>query len=97
MISGSEGTDELFQLKVNLETGEAHEDTLPQDGVFHFDDEEQNNNMTDGEREALLSQYNMDRQAGTWPSQLKQVPIKCGVLCVHAGVFIIMCHLPFAV
>ena len=73
MITGSEGTDELFQLQVCLATGEAHADTLPQDGSFHFDDESlEENRMTDAERMALLTQYNMenmDRQ--TMPSQLE--------------------------
>ena len=71
MITGSEGTDQLFQLKVNLATGEAHADTLPQDGVFHFDDEMPENLMTDDERTALLTQYNMDRT--TMPSKLEWV------------------------
>ena len=71
MITGSEGTDQLFQLKVNLATGEAHADTLPQDGVFHFDDEMTENRMTDEERTALLTQYNMDRT--TMPSKLEWV------------------------
>ena len=70
MITGSEGTDQLFQLKVNLKTGEAHADTLPQDGLFHFDDEDSaESRMTDEERNALLTQFNMDRS--TMPAQME--------------------------
>ena len=62
MISGSEGTDELFQLRVNLETGEAHADTFPQDGLSHFDDQSmEENRMTDEERMDLLKQFDLDR------------------------------------
>ena len=63
MISGSEGTDQLFQLRVNLATGEAKANTLPQDGVFHFDDQVfPANGMADEERTALLTQFNMERK-----------------------------------
>ena len=72
MIHGSEGTDELFQLRVCLKTGKAHADTLPQDGEFHFDDDKDEalqDRTTPMERLALLAQYNMDRQ--NLPSQLE--------------------------
>ena len=72
MITGSEGTDQLFQLKVDLSTGEAHQDTLPQDGIFHFNDEDAaENRMSLEERSSLLTQFNMDRS--TMPSHLEWV------------------------
>ena len=68
MIHGSEGTKELFQLKVTLSTGEAVADTLPQDGLEHWqDDEEKDIPLEDRisplERLVLLSQYEMNRQS----------------------------------
>ena len=71
MIHGSEGTDELFQMRVCLKTGEAHADTLPQDGEFHFDDGSHmpEDRMAPLERMALLAQYKMNRQS--LPSQME--------------------------
>ena len=68
MIHGSEGTEELFQLKVTLSTGKAVADTLPQDGLEHWqDDEEKDIPLEDRisplERLVLLSQYEKNRQS----------------------------------
>ena len=60
MISGSEGTDQLFQLRVNLTNGNTYADTWPQDGILHLDDESlEEDIMTDEEREGLLTKFNI--------------------------------------
>ena len=59
MISGSEGTDQLFQLRVNLTNGNTQADTWPQDGILHLDESLEDDIMTDEEREGLLTKFNI--------------------------------------
>ena len=62
---------ELYQMKVDLSTGEGTKDTLPQDGRFHLNDEEEAANRMDPlERMMWLSRYNNDRQS-TMPKVFK--------------------------
>ena len=63
--------EELYQLKVNLITGEGAKDTLPQDGKFHLNDEEMSQNRIDPiERQMWIDEYNNDRQS-TMPKTFK--------------------------
>ena len=63
--------DELYQMKVDLATGLATKDTLPQDGKFHLNDEEDPEDRMDPlERMMLINEFNNDRQS-TMPKTFK--------------------------
>ena len=74
IISGSEGTDALFQMTVDLATGEATAEVLEngeqdEDDDWDWDEDFPTVRMTADDRMALLDQFDMDR-AGM-PSQFK--------------------------
>ena len=53
--------EELYQLKVNLISGATEEDTLPRDGKFHLNDQEElEARMDPFERHKLIQQYNSE-------------------------------------
>ena len=63
--------EELYQMKVDLATGEATKDTLPQDGKFHLNDEEFSEERMDPlERMMWINEYDNDRQS-TMPKSFK--------------------------
>ena len=80
IISGSAGRvgkcKELFQMTVNLATGEAKPDILKNEESHFSGDEDfmvsDRELLSPEERMSLLSQYDMDREAGL-PSDLKSV------------------------
>lgn len=56
--------EELYQMKVDLATGAATKDTLPQDGKFHLNDEKVSQERMDPlERMMWINEFNNDVQS----------------------------------
>ena len=64
-------SQELYQMRVDLATGEAAKDTYPQDGRIHFDvDDKEMDRIDPLERTMWLSRYHSDHQS-TMPKVFK--------------------------